>query len=378
MHASLEEFFAEPAVPDPPARVARDWWLAAAVLVAAIAEWIFNEQLIWRTFHIAVTIAVIPTVLWRRTRPLLMLAIVFVSMNSLLLFDAIFAEIPEGPYSAIFVVVLIYSLFRWGSGRHCAFGIGIIVAATLLNLIIDPGTVGDFIGGVIFAFLPAEAGVLVRYQKRSAEQREASARSVEREQIARELHDSVAHHVSAIAIQAQAARAVAANNPDAVMGSLEAIEESAARALSDMRSMVGSLRDGADAELVPQQSLADIATLAGAQGDLEVAVDPLPSSNPSAAVGAALFRIAQESVTNAVRHSTDASTVRVQVSNGDGSYRLSVHDNGRRVTDQNITGYGLIGMAERARLLGGTFNAGPATGGGWLVVAELPMDSVTA
>lgn len=372
MHPSVQEFFAEPAVDDPPARVARDWWLVAALVIAAIAEWIFNDKLIWRTFHIAVTMAIIPTVLWRRTRPLLMLAIAFVSMNSLLLFDALFAEIPEGPYTAIFVVFLVYSLFRWGSGRHCAFGLGAIFAAMVLNLIIDPGTVGDFVGGIIFISLPIEAGILVRYQRRSADQRVAEVRSVEREQIARELHDSVAHHVSAIAIQAQAARAVAATNPEAVVGSLEAIEEAAARALSDMRSMVGSLRDGSEVELAPQQGLQDIASLAGARGGLDVLVGPLPDGEPAAAVGAALFRIAQESVTNAVRHSDDATTVDVQVSNGGDSYRLIVRDDGKTMTEQNVPGYGLIGMAERARLLGGTLTAGPASGGGWLVEAELP------
>ncbi len=372
------EFFNEPAVSDPPHRVTRDWFLVAAVLFAAVMEWIFNDELIWRTWHMGLVVAMIPTLLWRRTQPLLMLAIVFVLTNLSLLAAAIFAEVPDGPYTAIFVVFNLYALFRWGSGRHCLMAVGLILAATLLNMVIDYQGIGEVIGGIIFVLIPAEAGAVVRFQQQSAERAEAEIRSTEREQIARELHDSVAHHVSAIAIQAQAGRRVAATNPEAVIGTLEAIEEAAARTLSDMRSMVGSLRDGGDAELVPQQGLREIATLAGEKGGITVVVRDLPERTPSTAVGAALFRIAQESVTNAVRHAAGASTVDVEVSDRGDSYRLTVRDNGRRVTESNTAGYGLIGMAERARLLGGSIDAGPASGGGWLVTADLPMQGVRA
>jgi len=371
------DFFAEPAVADPPARVDRDWWLLGALVVCLTCEAIFNTQLIWRPLHIAAVLAIIPTVLWRRTHPLLMLTIAMVLTNVVTILAVIFAEMPEGPYTAAFVLITVYALFRWGSGRHCAIGLAMLMAVVLLHFFIDYGGIAETIGGILVVLAPAELGVLVRYQKRSAEQAVTEAQALERERIARELHDSVAHHVSAIAIQAQAGRAVAANNPAAAAQALETIEEAAARTLSDMRSMVGSLRGDSDAELTPQQGMSDIASLAGSTGGIVVRVADLPepsSTQGTTAVGAALFRIAQESVTNAVRHADGATRVDVQLTNGSDRYTLTVRDDGRGAgVDGKPAGYGLIGMAERARLLGGSLEAGPAHDGGWLVKAELPV-----
>ena len=373
------DFFGEPPVNDPPRRVRLDWTLVTVFGALALVEGALNDQLYWRWFHIAMVLALIPTLLWRRTRPLLMLAIVLATTTAVSVVGFLAkGAVADGPYTAAFLLINVYAVFRWASGRHGAIALAMMAAVFASHLVIDYGGVAETIGGLIVFLFPAELGVIARLSARNQEQARTEIRAAERERIARELHDSVAHHVSAIAIQAQAARAVASKNPDAVVVSLEAIEESAARTLSDMRSMVGSLRDGADAELVPQQGLHDIESLAGSQGDLDVVVDPLPDRDPSAAVGAALFRIAQESVTNAVRHSAGASTVNVRVTNGGDSYRLTVHNNGRRVTDQSSGGYGLVGMAERARLLGGTFSAGPAPSGGWIVEAELPLVGVAA
>ena len=372
-------FFSEPAIPNPPKRVARDWLLVAALVFAGTMEWIFNEPLIWRHWHMTLVFALIPSMLWRRTKPLLMMLITFIAMNATLLAAAIFAEVPDGPYTAIFVLFSVYSLFRWGSGRDCLIGVGAFVAAGLLNAVIDWNGVGEFIGGFIVMAVPAEAGALVRAQRRSAEQAIVEVRSAEREQIARELHDSVAHHVSAIAIQAQAGRTVAATNPAAAEHALASIEEAAARTLADMRSMVGSLRGDEAAELAPQPGLRELESLAGRVGGLDVAVDSPAETDVPSALGAAIFRIAQESVTNAVRHATGASRVDVQVERVADAYQLTVRDDGK-VNSTNSPrsespGYGLVGMAERARLLGGTLDAGPGPAGGWLVKAELPIAS---
>ena len=168
---------------------------------------------------------------------------------------------------------------------------------------------------------------------------------------------------------------MAASDPAAAAQVLSTIEEAAARTLVDMRSMVGSLRgDDDDAELAPQPGLREIASLAGTVGTVDIVVDTPSDVSAPSAVGAALYRIAQESVTNAVRHANNASTVNVQVTHGDDAFQLTVLDNGRATgVETHAAGYGLVGMAERARLLGGTLDAGPAPAGGWLVEAKLPV-----
>ena len=369
------DFFREPAIADPPPRGHLDWWLVGALFVAALVEGIFNQLLFWRAWHIALVIAVIPTLLWRRQQPLAMMTIGFVALNISLLVAVIArGEVPEGPYTAAFLLIHVYALFRWASGRHCAIGAAIMVAVFVLNLIIDYGGIAESIGGAIALLLPLELGVVARYRARNQELAQEKVRSGERERIARELHDSVAHHVSAIAITAQAGRAVAANNPDQAIEALISIEEAASRTLSEMRSMVGSLRGDGQAELAPQPGLPELQMLAGAVGDIAISVEMPAHHTAPAAIGTALYRIAQESITNAVRHAHGASRVDVLVAHHDGAYELTVSDDGRQNSgDGSATGYGLIGMAERARLLGGDFEAGP-TPAGWVVRTQLPVE----
>lgn len=369
-------FFREPAVADPPRRVPRDWWFLGLLVALTILEAVIHTGMLWRPFFIGLTFAVIPAVLFRRTHPLATIIYVFVAINVAMTVAAVVESYPEGPYTLIFLLVHVYALFRWASGRHCAIGIIFMVAAYAVGMVFDYNGVAEAVGGAIVLFLPAQLGVLVRFQSISRTARVDKARSAEREQIARELHDSVAHHVSAIAIQAQAGRTLAATNPQAAVDALSVIEEAAARTLSDMRSMVGSLRGDA-ASLVPQPSFREIESLAGSVGGLEIHVDAPDEANAPAAVGAALFRIAQESVTNAVRHARHASRVDVSVSQLKNTVRLTVRDDGRTNGGDSSAsdGYGLVGMAERARLLGGTLDAGPSPSGGWIVEAELPVGS---
>ncbi|MDZ7675674.1 MAG: histidine kinase dimerization/phosphoacceptor domain-containing protein [Acidimicrobiales bacterium] len=110
---------------------------------------------------------------------------------------------------------------------------------------------------------PRAVGFAVRYAGELRAEEIAGLRSREREELARELHDTVAHHVSAIAVQAQAGRVVAATRPEAAAEALAVIEEEAARALEEMRSMVGTLREGDQADLRPQQGVRDLRTPRG-------------------------------------------------------------------------------------------------------------------
>lgn len=242
----------------------------------------------------------------------------------------------------------------------------------------DP--VGDTVGGVAVLLLACAIGFAVRYAGELRAEEIAGLRSREREELARELHDTVAHHVSAIAVRAQAGRVVAATRPEAAAEALSVIEEEAARALEEMRSMVGTLREGDGADLRPQQGVRDLRRLegnGGGDGPRVVVTIEVDELRPS--VDAACFRLAQEAVTNALRHARQASEVLVRVDGDDDHVRVTVVDDGRggAAPSASSPGFGLVGMAERAKLLGGTFDAGPRPGGGWTVAATFPRRAAT-
>ena len=231
--------------------------------------------------------------------------------------------------------------------------------------------------------LSCAIGFAFRAPTELREEEVAGVRSRERAELARELHDTVAHHVSAIAVQAQAGRVVAATRPEAAVEALGVIEEEATRALEEMRSMVGALREGEQAELRPQQGIRDLPGLerrGGLAGPrVSVVVDGrLDDLRP--AVDAACYRLAQEAVTNALRHARHASEVRVHVQGDDDCIQIAVVDDGRSgaASTTAAPGFGLVGMAERAKLLGGTFAAGPRAEGGWAVTASLPRRGAAA
>ena len=192
------------------------------------------------------------------------------------------------------------------------------------------GNVGELAAGPLLLSLPAALGAAVRYRDSSRLREADQIRLREREQLARELHDTVAHHVSAIAIRAQAGRTLAATRPGAAVEALEVIEEAASRTLTDLRALVGALRDGEDADLAPQRGVADIERLAATPGDgprvdVQLAGD-LDDLRPL--VGAAIYRIAQESITNAVRHARHATRIDVRVTGDRDCVRLTVRDDG--------------------------------------------------
>jgi signal transduction histidine kinase len=168
-----------------------------------------------------------------------------------------------------------------------------------------------------------------------------------------------------------------------VLDALVVVEKEASRALTEMRTIVGALRRGEDGDLTPQLGVLDIERLAQSNGhaprvDVTLTGD-LAGLPPS--VDATLYRLAQESVTNALRHARHATNVQVVVTGDDDCVRLSVWDDGDARpagAASSSSGFGLLGMAERARLLGGTLDAGPGRDRGWTVVAELPRRTATA
>ena len=274
-----------------------------------------------------------------------------------------------------YVILLPYPLFRWGSGREATIGLAIIMISLAVSGFAEDEFVHFTVLGAVYVFLPAGAGVWVRHIASSRVRDMDQVKVREREQLARELHDTVAHHVSAIAIQAQAGRMPGSMQPGAAMDALEVIEDAASRTLTEMRNMVGVLRDGDEPDLAPQRTVADIEPLALRTADwpsvnVELVGD-LDDLRPS--VEAAMYRIAQESITNAVRHARRATRLDIRISGEDEWVRFTIRDDGEGVQIiRGSPGYGLVGMTERATLLGGTLEAGPDPDGGWTVTATLP------
>ena len=352
------------AVPPPPRRVWRDWALVALVAALAAIEGVFRTDLQQPLLAVIALLAVLPTVLWRRTRPLVMLVVAMVVLGLLL---------PDSTlYTSLFVMVLVYALFRWGAGRDLVIGSGLLIASLGLTFV-RGGGLEDLIGGFALLLATVLLGIAFRYRAGSRQRTLDGIRMREREHLARDLHDTVAHHVSAIAIRAQAGLAMAPRDPRAAEDALGVIEAEAAKTLSELRSMVRVLRQGDTAELAPSPRLADIEQLTGTRpGGVTVAatVTGDDGSIPSP-VAAAVFRLAQESVTNALRHGRQVTRVDVRVEADAGGVRVSVTNDGD-VAASPTPGFGIIGMMERAALLGGTCQAGPAPGGGWAVTAVLP------
>ena len=374
MTRMLADFWFEPRPPAPVAPTATDRALAVFVAVLTTADALLRADQPWRPVTVLLGLALAAMIYWRRRFPFGTFAFAFGTAFSADI-AALALDIPwQGPPSHVFLLLLPYSLFRWGAGREAA--VGVVFLAIGYGLAVAGGeilTTQEAIGAAVVMLFPAVLGATMRLRAREQAHEEDQIRLRERERLARELHDTVAHHVSAIAIQAQAGQAVAAKDPAKAVETLAVIEEAASRTLREMRDIVGALRDG-EAELAPQKGLADLGELRHAAGhdhpvELELVGD-LDDLSPS--VGAALYRMTQEAITNAIRHGKNMSGIWVRVQGDDEQVRLSVTDDGEAPTAGGPKGFGLLGLAERAALLGGQFEAGPGAVRGWRVEAVLP------
>jgi len=372
---AVRSLWTAPAPPDAPGPLPRDRALVAVLACTAVLEGWLRPALPWRPVAVLVTVTVILLLPWRRVRPLAVLT-VSLGLSILMTVAGSIARVPGevGLYSTASVLLLAYALFRWARGRDVVIGSVVLLGAYVASVVVDRPPPADMIGGLVVMTLPEVLGLSTRFLATARSRELDQARSRERELLARELHDTVAHHVSAMVVRAQAGRVVAPTRPGAALEALEIIEVEGSRTLAEMRAMVGALRGADEAELAPIGGISDLERLvrpAGDQPGVRVAVR-LPD-DVSRAVGAALYRIAQESVTNATRHARHARQVDVRVEGRDGWVHLTVRDDGEPVGGGGVTGgYGIIGMAERAKLLGGTLAAGPGPDRGWLVEASLP------
>ncbi|WP_460303680.1 sensor histidine kinase [Actinocorallia aurea] len=366
----LRSVWNEPRPGLPPGRVWRDRVLVGLVVPVAVLEGALRADVPFRTVSVVLTVALVPTLLWRRTRPLAMVAIAFGACG---LAAAATRGEPPGLHTMVFLVLLPYALFRWGSGREAAIGLVIVFGKVLVT---GEDSAADLVGALAVLCAAMALGGALRYRAGARAREFDQVKMLERERLARDLHDTVAHHVSAMAIRAQAGLATAPSNPEAATEALRVIEREASATLAEMRAMVRVLRHDLPADLSPSPRVTDLERLADGSrtgpavevrisGDLDELAPP---------VAAAVYRLAQESVTNARRHARNATRVSVRVAADDALVRLRVSDDGDTglIRPGTAPGYGLIGMIERAQLLGGTCTAGPDPERGWTVSAVLP------
>jgi signal transduction histidine kinase len=218
-----------------------------------------------------------------------------------------------------------------------------------------------------------------RARRLEQEQIEAAHRAVneERQRIARELHDVIAHSVSVMTVQTGAVRRLLTPDQEKERKALETVEATGREALTEMRRLVGLLREhGAMPEFSPQPGMATIESLldgvraAGLPVELEVAGEPrdLPPG-----VDLAAYRVVQEALTNALKYAGPAHAW-VAVTWEEGELELEISNDGRGDGDGNGGGHGLTGMRERVSLYGGEIESGPRAGGGYVVKARLPLE----
>ncbi|MEV4739220.1 histidine kinase [Streptomyces sp. NPDC049555] len=212
----------------------------------------------------------------------------------------------------------------------------------------------------------------------------AAVRSAERLELARELHDLVAHHITGIAVQAQAARFTALSGPDAAT-TFQRIETSASEALGAMRRLVRILRESGEAETEPVAGLPEVRALteefARTGPPVALYIEKGMETWIPGEVAAGVHRVVRESLTNIRKHAADATAVRIGVRGVPAGVELRIADDGKHAAllaeNARGGGFGLVGLAERAKAMGGRLTAGPAPEGGWQVTALFPVDRGT-
>lgn len=219
--------------------------------------------------------------------------------------------------------------------------------------------------------------------EREREEAALAAAAAERREVARELHDMVAHNVSVIVAQSAAAQRVFDTDPEEGRAALRSIERSGREALVEMRRLLGLLRTDGDgsAQWHPQQGLVALDALLAQVRDaglpVQLVVEGTPRPLP-AGVDRSAFRIVQESLTNVLKHA-GATRATVVVHYGGSSLDLTVTDDGRGVSGEDLDPYGArfghLGMRERVAVFDGRLRVGPRPGGGYEVAASLPLDA---
>jgi signal transduction histidine kinase len=312
--------------------------------------------------------------LWRRRAPLATAGVV---AGLLCVWCAIAP--PAGTLGAWLVcLVAIYSVAQVRTLWQAAAGAALVWVATLLVVGLGPTVgFGDYAFVTVFAACAWVAGRAMLARRRRADVLAAETASdavlEERRRIARELHDVVAHNVGVMVVQAQAARGLLDGAHPAATDAVQSIEHTGRQALTEMRRLVGLMREAGGETVAPLPSLRHLDALAdeirAAGVPVSVEVRGEPATLP-AGVDASGYRIVQEGLTNVLKHA-GAARAEVLVTYSPGAVELSVSDDGRG--GERGSGHGLVGIGERVAIFDGDFDAGPRPGGGWQLRARLPL-----
>ena len=306
---------------------------------------------------------------WRRTHPIPVTAVALVTGL------AVLAISPDSvmPVAGYFAVGALASVFP---PRVSLFGLAGVTAVASLNFFTVNAEDAAF--AIVLGFGAWALGEAARNRRVVIHEEARRAVADEQARIARDVHDVVAHSVSVIVVQAAAADDVFEERPDQARAALRSIEQTGRDALRELRLVLGAMRPDPDAaEHEPQPSLDRLDELAeplraggldvvmrreGDEGDLPAGVD------------LSAYRIVQEALTNTLRHAR-ATRAEVVLRLGPDALEVDVRDNGRPAGAATEGGHGLMGMRERATMLGGTFEAGPLPEGGYRVHACLPLEA---
>jgi signal transduction histidine kinase len=364
--------------------------VTAAVLVVAgeielLVQWDGQPRLLLNAMVLGIAYGVIA---FRRTQPLLAAAVMLGCWTFMNLF---LVEVEPLQLPLVAVLIAAYGTGAYTSGRAALAAPFVLVAGMLAVVTsFDEQVFTDFVFPTGFALVAWLAGrglstrarlteelheAAVRAQE-AHEQEVARAAADERRRIAREMHDVVAHSVSVMVVQAGGARRILDHEPRRAVEAAAHIEEVGRAALSEMRRLLGVLHHGDDeAGRAPQPTLRELdrllASSRAAGLPVTLAVEGTPRPLPPGKDLAA-YRVIQEALTNAIKHAGAAPTS-VTVRWDAAWLELEIVDAGRAMNGKNGSGHGLVGMEERVRLYDGSLRTGRSAGGGFEVVARLPL-----
>lgn len=288
------------------------------------------------------------------------------------------------------LIGVVFVVTRWGAPRlapWAAAAVGLAVGALPLRAGTEDLLVIFGLLQVLAAAGAAGVGLYLRVMAAGREGAIALVRAEQRAEFARDLHDFIAHHVTGIVVQAQGARFVAEQDPQRVIVALGQIERAGAETMASMRRMVGILRNPnapPDAPLAPLAGVTELeplltgfngSTSAPARLHVEGDLNGLPVE-----ISTSAYRVVMEGLTNARQHAPDARSVHVAVRRTPDWLLVRVADDGAspRTAPARGHGFGLIGLTERVRALGGTITAGPGVAGGWVLDAAFPLHVAVA
>jgi signal transduction histidine kinase len=361
-----------------------DVLISLAFVAMTVAEGLFSPLVTDPTRHLLVAGTAMAALAWRRLYPV-PVAVLVVTGNILIN--------PQGEFTLLLSLVLVCFTVGYEAKppMHYA-GLALVIVPFILVSIQEDLEPSDLAAACVFFIGPWLVGNVLRSRvasaneavaraarmEREVELEAATARAEERTRIARELHDIVSHSISVVTIQTQAVRRRLGPDHAREAADLAAVEATAREALAEMRRLFGVLRDegGESPDLAPQPGLSELERLVrnvnggDLRARLEVEGEPVPLSP---GVDLAAYRIAQEGLTNAVRHSGATEAV-VRVRYSPRRLEVEVTDNGRGLNGaQHSGGHGLVGIRERVALYNGTVSLEPGADGGTRLAASLPL-----